>query len=378
MNEVFYISDNFITSLGFDTQSNILSIHKNQTGITKIDDTNLWIEPFYASKINFNDIDFKFKEISVDSSYSKYEKLSILSAYDAINKSKIDVTKEDTIFIISTTKGNIDCIEEQNSDSSEFLFESAKKITRFFGNKNVPFVISNACISGVLAIITAERLLRAGKFKNAVIIGADILTEFVVSGFQSFKSLSYGPCKPFDKERDGLSLGEGAGTIILSTENIYNSNIKVLKGASANDSNHISGPSRTGEGLYLSIVNSLKYSGLNPCQIQYISAHGTATPFNDEMESIAISRAELNNAYINSYKGYFGHTLGAAGIIESIISVYSLKNNILFKSLGFNIVGVKENVKILEKNIDVELKNILKLSSGFGGCNAAIIFSKHE
>ena len=180
-------------------------------------------------------------------------------------------------------------------------------------------MVSNACTSGVLAIITGARLIRAGLFDNVVINGTDILSEFVLSGFNSFKSLSTGPCRPFDKTRDGLSLGEGSGTIIL-TANPYLSNNSVHivagEGFSTNDANHISGPSRTGEGLFLAINRLMKKTNVS---IDYISAHGTATPFNDEMESIAITRAGLQSVPVNGFKGYWGHTLGAAGIIESIM-----------------------------------------------------------
>ncbi len=149
--------------------------------------------------------------------------------------------------------------------------------------------------------------------------------------------------------------------------------ITVGEGFSTNDANHISGPSRTGEGLYLAISRVLKRS---QAAIDFISAHGTATPYNDEMESMAITRTGLQNVPVNSFKGYWGHTLGAAGVIESIMGIYSLRNGILFSTKGFSEPGVSNPLNIISKSESREINNCLKIASGFGGCNAAILFQK--
>lgn len=376
MKDVFVISENIITSLGFDTEENVNNIKNYKTGISKLEKSEFWPEPFFVSLINSDRLNNEFSLISHGKEYTRFEKLCILSASKALKNTPIDTQSKETIFIISTTKGNIDLLQKNKpfEEDRVYIDKAASIISDFFKNPNTPIVVSNACISGVLAVNTGKRLISAGLYKNAVIIGGDIITEFVVSGFQSFKSLSFGPCKPFDVSRDGLSMGEGSSTIILSSE--VKSNIRVLEGASANDANHISGPSKTGEGLYIAIDKALKNSGVNASEIDYISAHGTATPYNDEMEAIAIGRAGLLNAHVNSYKGYFGHTLGAAGLAESVLAIYSLKNNFLFASLGFESKGVSEDLKVIEKHKEIELNKVLKVASGFGGCNASVIFDK--
>lgn len=376
MKDVFVISENIITSLGFDTEENVNNIKNYKTGICKLEKSEFWTEPFFVSLINTERLNQEFAKISDGKEYTRFEKLCILSASKALKNTSIDVKSKETIFIISTTKGNIDLLKNSQDFEEDrvYIDKAASFISSFFNNPNTPIVVSNACISGVLAINTAKRLISAGLYKNAVVVGGDIITEFVVSGFQSFKSLSFGPCKPFDASRDGLSMGEGASTIILSSET--KSKIRVLEGASANDANHISGPSKTGEGLYIAIKKSLKNSKVDATEIDYISAHGTATPYNDEMEAIAIGRAGLLDSFVNSYKGYFGHTLGAAGLAESVLAIYSLKNNFLFASLGFENKGVSEDLKVIEKHNEVKLNKILKIASGFGGCNASIIFDK--
>jgi 3-oxoacyl-[acyl-carrier-protein] synthase-1 len=215
-------------------------------------------------------------------------------------------------------------------------------------------------------------------YDNAVVTGGDILTEFVISGFNSFQALSPDPCKPYDLHRNGLSLGEACGTIVLTTDPAKSDKQKItVKGMSTtNDANHISGPSRTGEELAMAIRNAIKEADIQPSLIGYISAHGTATPFNDEMESKAFSLAGLQDVPLNSYKGYWGHTLGTAGVIESIAGIHSMKNDILFKSAGFTESGVPERINVIGENKKISFDHMLKTASGFGGCNAAIIFGK--
>ena len=254
----------------------------------------------------------------------------------------------------------------------------AEVVAGFFKNPNTPLVVSNACISGLLAILVAKRLLEAGSYKNVVVAGADMVTHFVVSGFQSFKAVSPQPCKPFDETRDGITLGEAAGTIILGTTANENEEIPVCiaGGASSNDANHISGPSRTGDGLYLAVKNAMNESGLSVSDIGHISAHGTATVYNDEMESKAFGLAGMQDIPLNSLKGYWGHTLGAAGIIESIAGIHALKENFLIKTQGFSNLGVPVEITIIDEIRQKEQKSFLKTASGFGGCNAAVIFKK--
>ena len=254
----------------------------------------------------------------------------------------------------------------------------AEVIRHAFGFINPPLIVSNACVSGVLGIGVGYRYIRSGIYDHAVVCGGDILSQFVISGFQSFQSLSPEPCRPYDISRNGLSLGEACGTIILTADSSVVEGQKVIvEGAStSNDANHISGPSRTGEELALAISRSLKEAHLQPSDIGFISAHGTATPFNDEMEAKAFSMAGLKDVPLNSLKGYWGHTLGAAGIIESVAAIHSMKNNLLIRSAGFRELGVPEDICVIAENTEKTFGHLLKTASGFGGCNSAIIFSK--
>jgi 3-oxoacyl-[acyl-carrier-protein] synthase I len=389
--KVYVAGDNVITSLGFTTDETIRKIRNNCIGIRMRNDPALSVNPVPLSLVDSHQMDELFQRTldivhngKKDSDFTRMEKLFILSIFDATNELSHELFGPRTQLILSTTKGNIDLLEEGKKNSFEpernRLWRLAEVIREFFGFDNPPLIISNACISGVLALSIASRLIRSRRCENAVVSGGDIISEFVVSGFTSFQALSPEPCKPFDQARNGLSLGEGCGTMILtsSLQKFPASNIIISGSSTSNDANHISGPSRTGEELALAIDNACKEGEIDPDQVDYVSAHGTATVYNDEMESKALSLAGLRNVPVNSFKGYWGHTLGGAGIIESIITVRSATDNMLFRSAGFTVSGVPEEINVIRQHTPATINNCLKIASGFGGCNAAIVFSKEK
>lgn len=371
--DVFVVADNVLSPIGKTTAENFDQLKKNVTGVKEQSNPVISPRPFFASLFNEG-------EINMESGRTKFEQLLIDSMADALPNSGVDPTDKKTILIISSTKGNISLLETQEYtpelESRIALSTSAKIVTEHFGFVNTPIIISNACISGVVGILTGMRLLRTGQYENAVVAGADVVSSFILSGFESFQALSPQVCRPFDKSRDGLNLGEGAATVVLSTNKKYAQNIKVLAGSVSNDANHISGPSRTGKELSFAIDQSLKEAGLSVDEIDFVSAHGTATPYNDEMEAKAINLSELRSVPLNSLKGYYGHTLGAAGLIESIISLQSLKEGLLLPTSGYNESGVTQPVSVVADIQPIQAKNFLKTASGFGGCNAAVIFGK--
>jgi 3-oxoacyl-[acyl-carrier-protein] synthase-1 len=383
MSAAYIIGENIISPLGFTAEENFQNVSQNKSGVKTIYDPAFIPVPFSGAQISNTSLEKELAILQIPGKFTRLEKMMLCSITDAVQQSGIDSASSDTLFVYSTTKGNIDLLDK--TIGKEFdreriqLWKSAQLITGIFENKNKPVTISNACISGVIAIMYAAEQIQKGKYKNAVVCGMDLLTEFVVSGFQSFLAISAEPCKPFDKFRTGISLGEACATVILSSaKGNTESVIEILGGATSNDANHISGPSRTGEGLVKAITDVLPRLSVKPNDIDYISAHGTATPFNDEMEAIAFSRTGLEAVPVNSFKGYYGHTLGAAGVLETILSAMSMKKNLLIKSLGYSSHGVSKPVNVISENKQAELKTVLKVASGFGGCNAAMILRKHE
>ncbi len=382
MNTIYTIADNIMTPLGFTTKDNFEALKQGKTGIELITDPKITQIPMYASIIDSEWLDSEcFLHVFPDD-HTRLEQMMIISIDIALKQTNIDTSKNDTLFIFSSTKGNIDLLENKNHPFDKDrvnLWAISDQVCKFFKSPVKPVFISNACISGVTAIITGAQYLKNNRYKNVIICGGDIISEFTPSGFQSFKAISEAPCRPFDGNREGITLGEGAGTIILSTnENLVKEANPVIfrGGANTNDANHISGPSRTGDGLYYAIKNALKEAGKTNKNIDYISAHGTATLYNDEMESKAISWAELEHVPVNSFKGYWGHTLGAAGIIETIAGIHSIKENCLIKTLGYSDHGVSKPINVIKEFKKTKVKNFLKTASGFGGSNAVAYFSE--
>jgi len=373
MNKVYLHTDNIFSPLGETTAANMNALRLGISGIRR-EKKLLGDEPVCASLFPTNLPLLSDNEKHHDLSF--FESITLASASDALKNSGLDARDSRTGFILSTTKGNISLVEAENRqeipESLLSLNDSADRIARALGMQGESLVVSHACISGLLAMITGMRLIQAGRYDHLVITGADLITPFIFSGFRSFQAISPNPCRPFDAARDGISLGEAAATVILSAEKSSDS-IQLKGGAVTNDANHISGPSRTGHELALAILRALKQSAVEPEEIDFISAHGTATRYNDEMEAKAFHLAGLQEKPVNSLKGYYGHTLGAAGLLESVITAHSMKESILIPTLGFTEPGTELPVNIVKSFTSATLKRTLKTASGFGGCNAAII-----
>ena len=308
---VYCVGHSIISPLGEGSRANLEAVQTGCSGLKLYTDRFPSVEPFCASLFD---------------TPQSFVPLCIRSVEMAMGN--IDLASTQTIFVISTTKG-------ENLD----LWTPAQAIARHFGNPNQPIVVSNACTSGVCAQITAKRLLEAGLYRYAVVMGCDIQTQFIVSGFQAFKALSPEPCLPFSPERKGLNLGEAAATLILTSE--PQGGWRLEAGSIHNDANHISAPSRTGEGAFRCLQDVLE--GVSASNIDLLGVHGTATLYNDDMEKAAIQRAGLEAVPLSALKPFFGHTMGAAGVLETIIGMEMLKHG-----------------------------TFIKMLSGFGGVNAAV------
>jgi 3-oxoacyl-[acyl-carrier-protein] synthase I len=364
MKPVWYIGDAMMTPLGDSAGRNFESVVEGKSALRQVPANALKGTPAFFGSIFGND---------ADTNNSRFEGLCVNIINQLTTSLKPDPSR--TLLILSTTKGNVDLL---STDSNVNLHLPAKRIGEACGYTNV-IVVSNACISGVLAFIVGKRMLQAGKYDHAIIVGAEVLGQFIVSGFQSLHALSNEGCRPFDKDRKGINLGEGAGAVLLSVNpsEFRGEHEIVISGVStSNDANHISGPSRTGEELAKAVTNALRSANLSPEGIDSICAHGTATIFNDEMEAKAFKLAGLASKPLYSLKGNFGHTLGAAGVIETIIARHSLLQGAVPASIGYETSGVTENVNVNRTVSRIAITTVLKTASGFGGCNAALILEK--
>lgn len=379
MRKAYITHHNIISSLGFDSETNFKNLLSNRSGICRIEIDNGKF--FYSSIVDKEKVDIEFSKIGDINGYTALEKMMILSVEKILVASKVQIS-EKTGLIIATTKGNVDTLSPESKFYKDkkraYLYRLAEQVQDFFNFKNEAIVLSNACVSGILAISIADKLIKSQMYDDIIIVSGDLVTDFILSGFSSFQALSDQPCKPFSKNRAGINIGEAIASVLVtsSVSDKSDGNIQIIGNGSSNDANHISGPSRTGEGLYLSVKSALKEAQISEDEIDYISAHGTATPYNDEMESIAFGRLKMLDIPLNSLKGYYGHTLGASGMLEAIIGMESLHQNTLIASLGFDELGVSEPLNIIRDNRHKQLNIFLKTASGFGGCNSAVIFKK--
>ncbi len=358
----YIIADNIISPLGETSEENYLSVKAGRSGIRAYEPGTCNIpEGFYASLL-----------------FEDFETLALRSAQKAIANAQLELKGKRTVFILSSTKGNI----EENIS----LADSAQRIASQLGIDSKPIVVCNACISGLSALILGNRLIDSSLYDAAIVCGCDTPRQFILSGFQSLKALSPEPCRPFDMERMGLNLGEAAATLILSKNPIQGNSWRMGDGFIRNDAFHISTPSKTADGLYLSLQRTLEsYTKeiSSTCKqidmkehLAFINAHGTATLFNDQMESVAIGRAGLSDLPANAYKNFWGHTMGAAGILETIISMKAIDDDTILGTRGFSELGVSGKMNICAENRPTDKKGFIKMLSGFGGCNATIWAAK--
>jgi len=371
--DVFIAGDCIISPLGMGSKLNFEQLLTGETAIAPVDDATLADHRIHAARIADHQWIGKIRNAS---GYTRLETLFILAIQQLIDAHSIPVDRR-TLVLLSTTKGNVSLLhnpEAQFPENRIYLAEMAHAIQHYFGFANAPITISNACISGALALSVARQLLQySDTYDQALVVGGDEISKFIVSGFEAFQALSDGRCRPFDRDRNGLNLGEAIAAAYV-TKKATDDAVRIKAAASFNDANHISGPSRTGEGLYRSIREAMQLAG-EP-MLDFISAHGTATVYNDEMEAIALHRAGLSDTPLHSLKAYYGHTLGASGLLETILGIHSLRANRLIPSLGFQHTGTSKPLNLITQPTERPLGTFLKTASGFGGCNIAMIFEK--
>lgn len=372
----YIIADNIISPLGETSEENYLSVKAGRSGIRAYEPGTCNIpEGFYASLLfeDFETLALRSAQKAIANAQKNIE-----NAQKTMGNGRLELKGKRTAFILSSTKGNI----EKNIS----LADSAQRIASQLGIDAKPIVVCNACISGLSALILGNRLIDSGLYDAAIVCGCDTPRQFILSGFQSLKALSPEPCRPFDMERMGLNLGEAAATLILSKNSIQGNSWRMGDGFIRNDAFHISTPSKTADGLYLSLQRTLESFTKeisSTCKqidlkehLAFINAHGTATLFNDQMESVAIGRAGLSDLPANAYKSFWGHTMGAAGILETIISMKAIDDDTILGTRGFSELGVSGKMNICAENRPTDKKGFIKMLSGFGGCNATIWAAK--
>ena len=403
MTKVYCIGCGLVTPVG-NAPSEVLSAVRAGKSAFRLYDG--WPEPYYASLLDREGFEGP----------SFFDHIALQAARTAVQEAGIDASGARVGLVLSTIKGNIEKIDTDDVS----LAAAAETLAQGLGVKTKPVVVSNACISGLAALLQGVRMIRSGAYDHIIVVGAEVQSRFIVTGFQSLKALSLNPCRPFDADREGLNVGEAAAAMVLSSQpvsgNYFSQDFaknqfpetstepalqgdpknqfsetstrpapvipseasvspwEIVDGAVRNDANHISGPSRTGEGSY----NALRYvlEGVSADELAFVNVHGTATRYNDQMEAIALNRAGLQEVPVNALKGIFGHTMGAAGILESIVSMKACDAGVVLPTQGFSQMGVEPAVNVSAQERKTDKMAFVKLLSGFGGVNGALLFRK--
>ncbi len=283
----------------------------------------------------------------------------------------------DTALIVATTKGAVDVLAGHPATEWDWQpWDLGRHIAGELGLTGPVSTVSAACASGTLAVIQGALRLVQGECRSVLVVGVDILSRFVLSGFAKLHALSSENCRPFDRDRDGLSLGEGAGYLLLATGDEAAKRgwpllAKTTGWGSACDASHITAPCRHASGL----IRAIKQVAANGGVIGSINAHGTGTRFNDAMEMTAFTSLWKEPPPFHSVKGAIGHSLGAAGVIEAAVAVKSLEKGVIPPSVGIRKTedGLKKSISG-EKALPLRHPSILSCNSGFGGINAAVLF----
>lgn len=386
-----------LSAIGNSVENNHASLISEKAGISKITK----IDTIHKDEIMVGEIKATNTELkqllglSLDLPYSRTALLGAAAAKQAVKSAHIqDINDCKTGLISGTTVGGMDKSEQyyydyfENDDhwghiSGLHAGDSTQKIARYLGlEESLVTTISTACSSAANAIMLGARMIKSGVLDRAIVGGCDSLCKFTINGFKTLMILSDTHNTPFDENRKGLNLGEAAAYLVLESEEIVkNRNKNVLayvKGyGNANDAFHQTASSDDGDGAVLAMEKALKVAGLNKSDIDYVNAHGTATPNNDLSEGRALLRIFGKNMPVfSSTKAFTGHTLAAAGGVEAVYSVLALQHNLIYPNLNFETPMKEFNLipqtRLKERKIDTVLSN----SFGFGGNCSTLIFSK--
>jgi len=386
-----------ISSIGNSVEENLDALLRSKHGISKISN----IKTRHKDEIMVGEIGLTNDELldqlnlPESNNYSRTAMLGVIAAKQAVENANIsDINDSRTGLISATSVGGMDMTEkyyyEYLDDNTHRKYieghnggDATQKIAEQLGITEFATTISTACSSSANAIMLGARMIKAGKLDRVVVGGADCLSKFTINGFKTLMILSDTYCKPFDNDRTGLNLGEAAAFLVLESDEIVaRQHKKVLAYVSgygnANDAFHQTASSENGEGATLAMQKAFKVSQLQPQQIDYINAHGTATPNNDLSESIAIQRVfGKDTPDVSSTKAFTGHTLAAAAAIEAVYSVLAIQHDTIFPNLNYNnpieTTGIVPVTEVKEKPI----RHVLSNSFGFGGNCSTLIFSKN-
>lgn len=387
-----------ISSIGNSVEENFQSLKNGKIGISTIENlVTIHKEIIKVGEVKFTNEQLAQKlNLSEDNNFSRTTLLGAIAVKEAIENAKISNINDCRSGLISATSvGGMDLNEKyfyeyfKNESIKKYINshdagDSSHQIADYIGLKGLVTTVSTACSSAANAIMLGCRLIQSGQLDRVIVGGTDALAKFTINGFKTLMILSDTYNTPFDNDRKGLNLGEAAAFLVLeSDEIVHKNNKKVLAYVSgfgnANDAFHQTASSENGEGAFLAMQKAFKLADLKPEDIDYINAHGTATPNNDLSEGRAILRMFNDNVPdFSSTKAFTGHTLAAAAAIEAVYSVLALQHNLVFPNMNFKKPMEEFNLIPQTKLKEKSINHVLSNSFGFGGNCSTVLFSKSK
>jgi 3-oxoacyl-[acyl-carrier-protein] synthase-1 len=392
---VFVTGIGIFCAIGKNTGETLASLQATRSGISRLS----ILDSIHRDELPAGEIKLTNEELGAMAGITDLDMhprtalLGLIAAEEAVKNAGID--PKDNQFrsgvISASTVGGMDKTEinyrnyHLGAPYNNFVLthdcsDSTEKIAARLGFRDMVSTISTACSSSANAIMFGARLIRHGMLDRALAGGTDALSKFTLNGFNTLMILDKQHCRPFDKDRMGLNLGEGAAFLVLESEKALAGRVPLceLTGyANANDAYHQTASSPDGYGPFLSMSQALDSSRLKPGVIQYINAHGTGTDNNDLTEGIAIERIFGERIpLVSSTKPYTGHTLGAAAAVEAVISILGIQNHMVFPNLNFREKMDELHFEPVKELVTgIKLKHVLSNSFGFGGNDSTLIFS---
>jgi 3-oxoacyl-[acyl-carrier-protein] synthase-1 len=390
---VFVTGVGIISAIGNGTEETLDSFHNLKTGIDKLTlfDTVHSGIPVAEVKADHSGL-VRLSEIQDDRIYTRNTLLALIASKQAVFSSGWNSTSDKhTGAVFATTVGGMDINEryytsllenDRHKDLINVLdsADCAEKVAAFFNIRHHVTTISTACSSSANAIMLGARLIRNSHLQRVLVAGTDALTKFTLNGFFALEILSPAGCRPFDRNRNGLTIGEGAAALVLESEKAADPQriiCEVAGYANVNEAYHVTASTADGTGAIMAMQQALENAALKPSDISYINAHGTGTEINDLSEGKAIEKVFGRNIPpVSSTKAFTGHTLGAAGAVEAVFSALALKYQILLPGLNFSDPMPELSFQPVKRTKSYPVNHVMSNSFGFGGGNTTLILSK--
>ena len=396
--EIYVTGAGIISAVGMGKEATLQAFANGYSGIASVRYLRTEHTEFPVGEVKFSNAEMcDMLHFTSDKAFIRSSLLGILAAKEAIEQAQLDDTARRHLriaLVSGITVGGMDQVEEMyadfigNNSRNDYIAlidcgACTEQIADYFGGFRIASTIVTACSSSANAIMLGADLIHSGRADVSVVGGCECLSRYHVNGFNTLMILDREVCRPFDRTRAGINLGEGAGYLVLESAATMTARGvqpvgRIAGYHNACDAYHQTASSPDGQGAYLAMKGAIAHAGLRPADIDYLNAHGTGTPNNDLTEGLAIMRLFGKEIPpVASIKAFTGHTTSAAGSLEAVISLLALEHRFLPVNRNFS-----EQMEELDFSPVTDpvpprpLRHILSNSFGFGGNNSAIVISQ--